>query len=366
MKSSNSSDPNSTTFIPHSRPTLGDDEARAVAEVVKSGHIAQGEVVTRFESAFARKMGARDAVAVSSGTAALHLILLAMGVKPGDEVIIPSYVCTALLYAVEYVAAKPILAEIDPLTNNINAADVKRRVTKRTKAIIVPHMFGLAADLDQLLKLGVPIIEDCAQAVGGVHRNKPLGTFGQAAIFSFYATKVMTSGEGGMVITRSPELLDRVRDLKVYDEKPLDRIRFNYKMTDMQAAIGEVQLGRLDNFIARRRHIAQQYMDSFKSLKVKLPQKQVEHIYYRFTVGLDGDCEPLIQDLKQHGIGCARPVFLPIHRHLKSDGYPITDRVWKSTLSIPIYPSLPTSAVKKVISRFIRNFEKYGQRSATQ
>ena len=159
MTASNSSITGSKIFIPHSQPTVGDDEARAVAAVIESGHIAQGETVARFESAFARKMGARDAVAVSSGTTALHLTLLAMGVGPGDEVIIPSYVCTALLNAVKYVSAKPILAEIDPLTYNIDAADVQSRVTGRTKAIIVPHMFGLAANLDQLLKLGVPIID---------------------------------------------------------------------------------------------------------------------------------------------------------------------------------------------------------------
>jgi dTDP-4-amino-4,6-dideoxygalactose transaminase len=346
------------TFIPHSRPTLGEEEVSAVAAVIRSGRIAEGEVVARFEKAFGKKMGVRHAVAVSSGTAALHLTLLAMDVGADDEVIIPSYVCTALLHAVEYAGAKPVLAEIDPQTYNIDPLDVQNRITRRTKAIIVPHMFGLAADLDTLLKLDISIIEDCAQAVGGSYHNKPLGTFGDAAIYSFYATKMMTTGEGGMVIAKSADLIDRIRDLKTYDEKIANRMRFNYKMTDMQAALGEVQLARLNDFIALRQNIAQRYRDSLEHTAVQLPANLDEHSYYRFCVGLSSDCEPMIQNLAQHGVGCARPVFLPIHRHLKTDGYPLTDQVWKSTLSIPLYPSLKAEAVEQVISCFIRNFEK--------
>lgn len=346
------------TFIPHSRPSLGDDEAQAVAAVVRSGHVAEGEVVARFEKAFAQKMGVQHAVAVSSGTAALHLTLLAMGVGPDDEVIIPSYVCTALLYAVQYIGARLVLAEIDPQTYNIDPSDVQRRINRRTKAIIVPHMFGMVADLDGLLKLDIPLIEDCAQAVGGTYRNKPLGTFGDAAIFSFYATKLMATGEGGMVVARSPEIIGRIRDLKTYDEKAADRMRYNYKMTDMQAAMGEVQLGRLDDFITRRRNIARRYIHGFKSLAINLPEDSGRHIYYRFSVGLNTDCGPTIERMVDQGIGCARPVFLPIHRHLKMEGYPLSDQAWKTTMSIPIYPSLADEAVDQVITRFIYNIEK--------
>ncbi|MGD9026338.1 MAG: DegT/DnrJ/EryC1/StrS family aminotransferase [Desulfobacterales bacterium] len=183
-------------FIPHYRPTLGAEEAAAVAAVVKSGNIAEGEVVARFEKAFAEKMGVGHALALSSGTAALHLTLLAMGVGPDDEVIIPCFVCTALLHAVQYVGAKPVLAEIDPATYNIDPSDVQKRISNRIKAIIVPYLFGLAADLDRLLELNIPLIEDCAQAVSGWYQNKPLGTFGAAAIFSFYATKMMAPARG--------------------------------------------------------------------------------------------------------------------------------------------------------------------------
>ena len=351
-------DETSLKYIPHSRPTLGEEEVKAVAEVIKSGHIAEGEVVQRFEKAFARKMGVQHAVAVSSGTAALHLALLAMGIGPDEEVIIPSYVCTALLHAVQYVGARPVPAEIDPLTYNIDPDDVKKRITTRTRAIIVPHLFGAAADLDKLLKLDVPIIEDCAQAVGGTYQQKLLGTFGDIAIFSFYATKVMATGEGGMVTSKSPEIIARIRDLKTYDGKEADTVRYNYKMTDVQAALGEVQLGRLDDFIEQRRKIAREYVKHLKSLSIKLPVEIDGHIYYRFVIDLEADFDWFIRKLAQKAVGCARPVFLPIHRHLKMDGYPVTDKVWETSLSIPIYPSLNNSEIEQIIAGFIGVYGK--------
>jgi dTDP-4-amino-4,6-dideoxygalactose transaminase len=346
-------------YIPHSKPTLGEEEIKAVAAVIESGHIAEGEVVARFEETFAEKMGVQHAVAVNSGTAALHLALLAMGVGPKDQVIIPSYVCAALLHAVQYTGAQPVLADINPLTYNIDPDDVKKRITNRTRAIIVPHMFGLAADLDRLLKLDVPIIEDCAQAVGGTYHQKPVGTFGDAAIFSFYATKMMATGEGGMVTSNSPEFIARIRDLKTYDGKTADTVRYNYKMTDMQAALGEVQLERLPYFITQRRKIARKFCEDFTILNIKLPPETEDHIYYRFVIGLETDCEGFMRKLAQEAVGCARPVFLPIHRHLKKDGYPVTDKVWDTSLSIPIYPSLDNREIERIIDGFIGEYSKY-------
>jgi perosamine synthetase len=351
-------------FIPHSRPTLGEEEMRAVSEVIKSGQIAEGEVVKRFEKSFADKMGVREAVAVSSGTAALHLVLLAMGIGPADEVIIPSYVCSALLNAVQYVGATPVLAETDPLTYNMDPEDVQRRITLRTRAIVVPHLFGLAADLDKILKLNVPVIEDCAQAVGATYHHRPLGTFGVAAIFSFYATKVMTTGEGGMIIANSPQITEQVKDLRTYDEKQTYRLRYNYKMTDFQAALGEIQLTRLDDFIKSRRKIARQYVKHFEPLDLKLPAGNAEHIYYRFVVGMQADCAAFVRELVENGVGCARPVFLPLHRQLNMKGYPVTEKTWKTALSIPIYPSLHTKEVEQIIDVFMDTYEKMERSSA--
>ncbi len=343
-------------FIPHSRPTLGPEEMRAVGDVISSGYIAEGVAVQKFENSFADYLNVGHAVATNSGTSALHLALLALEVGPGDEVIIPSYVCCALLNAVNYTGATPVLADICPETYNLEADDVKKRISDRTRAIIVPHLFGLAADLDSLMALDVPIIEDCAQAVGSHYAQRPVGTFGIAATYSFYATKVITTGEGGMVVSNSKDIVDRIRDLKTYDQKDEYRVRFNYKMTDIQAALGLGQLQRLDSAIRRRRAIAKQYTTAFKILSLNLPAKDPGHIFFRYVLGLDRDTIPFIQTLANKNVGCNRPIFLPLHRQLKQKGCPASERAWKNSLSIPIYPSLSDADVATVINAVIATF----------
>ena len=334
--------------IPHSKPMLGTEESRAVAEVIESGYIAEGEIVKKFERAFAEFLGVEYAVSTGSGTSALHLSLLAMGVGLGDEVILPSYVCSALLNAVNYTGATPVLADIAPDTYNLDAADLKKRLRKRTRAIIVPHLFGLAADLESILALDVPLIEDCAQAVGATYGQRLVGTIGQAAVFSFYATKVMTTGEGGMVVSNSRKITDRIRDLKSYDRKENYKLRFNYKMTDIQAALGLVQLGRLEYLIHRRRAIAQKYSRTFDAYDLKLPPAENGHIYFRYVLGLHNNSTPWIQALDQMGIVCDRPVYLPLHRYLNLPGYPATEEAWRNSISIPIYPGLTDEEVDRV------------------
>ena len=336
-------------FIPHSRPTLGAEEIKAVSSVISSGDVAEGAIVQEFERSFADYLNIQHAVATNSGTSALHLALLALEVGPGDEVVIPSYVCCALLNAVNYTGATPVLADICPDTYNLDAADVKKRLSGRTKAIIVPHLFGMAADLNPLLKLDVPIIEDCAQAVGSVYAQRPVGTFGVAAIYSFYATKVMTTGEGGMVVSNAKDIADRIRDLKTYDQKDDYKIRFNYKMTDIQAALGLAQLERLDSIIRRRRAIAEQYTRFFKTLDLNLPPDDSGHLFFRYVLGLNTDSLSWINILSGKGIGCDRPIYLPLHRQIKLKGYPVTEKAWKNSLSIPIYPSLTDDEVTRVI-----------------
>jgi dTDP-4-amino-4,6-dideoxygalactose transaminase len=354
MKHSNAS----SDFIQHSRPTLGQAEIEPISGVIASSQIAQGRVVHEFERAFAQKMNAKYAVSTNSGTAALHLVLLAMGIGEQDEVVIPSYVCTALLNAVKYVGAAPILAEIDPENYNLDPDDVKRRLTKRTKAVIVPHLFGLAADMEDLLALNVPVIEDCAQAIGSTYRQKCVGTFGEAAIFSFYATKVMTTGEGGMVVSDSKDLIDSVRDLREYDNKDKYKIRYNYKMTDIHAAIGLVQLSRIEEFIRRRRAIAKSYDQAFESIDLQLPPREQGHIYFRYVLGLGTDSNPWIRKLQGEGIGCARPVYRPLHQYLGLKGFGRTEKAWKESLSIPIYPSLTEEDVDRVVKGLINTYKE--------
>ena len=347
-----------TPMIPHSRPTLGQEEIQRVSAVLGSGQLAQGQMAAKFEAAFARKLKVGYAVSVSSGTAALHLTLLALKIGPKDEVIIPSYVCSALLNAVNYVGARPVLAEIDPATYNLDPVDVKNRLTRRTRAIIVPHLFGLAADMENLSGLDVPIIEDCAQAAGAVYKQKQVGTQGRAAIFSFYATKVLTTGEGGMIVSNSKELIQHARSYRQYDKTDRYQIRFNYKMTDIQAAIGLCQLNRLDNFIRRRKAIAQNYHKDLASLDMRLPPQESGHIYFRYVIGLGADARPWLRGLTARGVGCARPVHTPLHRYLEQDGYPITDKAWHESLSIPIYPSLTEKERAHIIQSLIETSQE--------
>lgn len=346
-------------LIQHSKPTLGIEEARAVSKVIESGYIAEGEMVKKFENTFAQTFGIEYALSTNSGTSALHLTLLAMGVGPGDEVIFPSYVCSALLNAVNYTGAAPILADIDPDSYNLEAVDVKRRISRRTKAIIVPHLFGLAADLDSLLDLNVPIIEDCAQSIGATYHQRPVGTIGQAAIFSFYATKVITTAEGGMVVTNSQDIAASIKDLKTYDQRDEYKIRFNYKMTDIQAALGIVQLERLQSIIRRRKAIAEKYNRAFHNLDLKLPPADAGHIYFRYVIGLNMNSRPWIQEFARMGIVCERPIHFPLHRNFKLSGFPETQKAWNQSLSIPIYPTLTDEEISRIIDSLIICYKKF-------
>jgi len=347
------------TIIPHSRPTVGPAEAKAVSEVIGSGYIAEGDTVKQFESAFAKFLGLEYTASTNSGTSSLHLTLLAMGIGPGDEVIIPSYVCSALLNAVNYTGASPILADIDPHTYNLDVVDVQKLINNHTKAIIVPHLFGLAANLDAIHRLGIPIIEDCAQSIGAGCQARPVGTIGDAAIYSFYATKVISTGEGGMVATQSRALAEEIRDLKKYDQRAAYKVRFNYKMTDIQAALGIVQLKALESFIRRRRDIAERYRRAFDSFGLGLPPTDAGHIYFRYVLGLPMDAGPWIRELAGRGIACARPIHIPLHQYLKLSGYQTTEKAWKQSLSIPIYPTLTDDEINKVIDSVTFCFEKF-------
>ena len=349
-------------MIPHSKPTLGIEESKAIIKVLSSGHITQGEQVKEFEQLFARFLGLNSAVAVNSGTSALHLALYALGIGKGDEVIIPSLVCTALLNAINYLGAKPVIADINAYDYNISFSDVKKRITKRTKAIIVPHIFGRPSyEFHRFLELEVPIIEDCAQSIGAKYEGANLGTLGDIGIYSFYATKVFTTGEGGMVVSKSKDLVNRIDDLREYDNKHDYEIRFNYKMSDLQAAIGLEQLRKLPEFICKRKDVAEKYNIAFNKLPFNFPQvfSHIEPIWYRYIVLYERVAE-LIRFFHEKNIFVSRPIFKPLHRYLyfSNEDYPVTEKVFKQLLSFPIYPSLKTSDREKIIGRTIQFFNK--------
>jgi perosamine synthetase len=337
--------------IPHSKPTVGNEETGGIQEVLASGRIATGEEVERFEQEMASYLGLRGGVATASGTAALHLSLLALGVKAGDEVIIPSFTCSALLNAVHYCRATPVVVDIDEETINISLSATHKALSKKTAAIVVPHMFGHPVEnMSDFLSLGPPVIEDCAQSLGATSHGTMTGTSGEIAMFSFYATKVITTGHGGMVVSRNEDLLKHIRDLREYDKKGEYRIRYNYCMTDLQGRMGRIQLEKLPSFLGARAKRAQWYEKHLSGLEgVVLPIQK--GIYYRYVIKITkGRLQKVLEQLHQNGIEAQRPVFSPLHRYLGLDGFDITEKVFSEALSLPIYPRLTAEEVRYTAS----------------
>jgi dTDP-4-amino-4,6-dideoxygalactose transaminase len=342
--------------IAHSRPTLNGQDARVVARVVRSGRLAQGAAVAAFERRMAAYVGVRGGVAVNSGTTALELALLALGIGRGDEVILPSYVCAAPWLAVHRAGAVPKLVDIEPDSYAIDPARVKKALTRRTRAVIVPHLFGLPADLTRLQALHVPLIEDCAQTLGVTERGRKVGSVGAATVCSFYATKLLCTGEGGMLLSRKPVVLEKGRVLREYDEEPLlVPGSFNRKMTDLQAALGLSQLRRLRQFLRRRRAIAAMYRKGLAGTDVTLPAvpRGRTHCFYRYVVrlrdGRHGTVEKVMARLERRGVQCRRPVFRPLHQYLRLRGFPESEEAHRTALSLPIYPSMSNRMVRRVI-----------------
>ena len=345
------------TMIPHSRPAIDQEDLRATAEVLRSGQIAQGPWVERFERDMAAFFGVQGGVAVSSGTAALELALRALRIGAGDEVIMPSYVCPAPWLATQRVGAEATLVDIDLNTFNIDPLAACQAVTNKTRAIIVPHLFGLPADLTELERLGIPLIEDCAQTLGVTEQGRPVGTVGRLTVCSFYATKLLCAGEGGMVLSNEGALLERVRSLREYDGAPtLDPSSFNLKLTDLQAALGLSQLERFSAFQERRRFLAATYREALSSKAAVCPSLPPgrTHGYYRFVIRLPHlQTDPegligLISRLDQLGIHCRKPVFRPLHRYLDRSGFPNSDEADRTVLSIPLYPDLTDDEVRQI------------------
>ncbi len=328
-------------MIPHSRPTLGPAEACAAERVLGSGHLAMGPEVAAFERETARWVGRRHAVAASSGTMALQLALHALGASPGREVVCPSYVCSAVLNAVLANGATAILADVDRETWHLTPVLVKRRMTRRTAAVIVPHLFGRPAPVREIVGLGVPVVEDCAMTLGppGVGRQ------GAVSILSFYATKLLTSGgQGGMVLTDDARLADSIRDLLLHDNRESYRLRFNAQITDLAAAVGRVQLGRLRRFLGIRERLARRYSEA-----LGIPWEQ-GRAWFRYTLEVK-DARRAARALARKGIEAKPPVFKPLHRYLGLDParFPATEAIWKRTLSIPLYPTLALGEQNRTI-----------------
>ncbi len=319
----------SNRFIPISEPLLSGHEVEYVSECVRSGWVSSlGKYIAEFEGRFADFCGVRHGIAVSNGTTALHLALVALGIGAGDEVIVPTLTFIATANAVRYTGATPIFADSEAETWNLDPQDVARRITPRTKAIIPVHIYGHPADMTPLLELarqhGLHVIEDAAEAHGALYKGKRVGSLGEINAFSFYGNKIITTGEGGLLTTDNDALDEKVRFLRDHAMSPERRywhteIGYNYRMTNLQAALGVAQMERIEEFIAKKRHIAQTYNQGLREItSITLPPEAswAASVYWMYSILLARDF-PLSRDevmarLRHQNID-SRPFFYPIH-----------------------------------------------------
>jgi perosamine synthetase len=369
--------------IPFHLPTIGEEEIAEVVDTLRSGWLTTGPKVRRFEAAFAAYVGARHAIALNSCTAALHLALEAVGVGAGDEVILPTYTFTATGEVVTYLDARPVLADCRPDTLNIDVTTVEPLITPRTKAIVPVHIAGQACDMDPLMELararGLAVIEDAAHAVPTMYKGRLIGSIGDLTTFSFYATKGITTGEGGMVTTEREDLAARVRRMSLhglsgdawnrYSDKGqwyyevLD-FGFKYNLTDLAAAIGIEQLKRSDGLWKRRREIASMYTEAFAGLDTCTTPREAAygtHAWHLYILEVNGAAvaggrDAVFRALQERGVGTSVH-FIPLHLHpaYRSLGYtpgmfPHAERAYQHALSLPIYPRMTDAHVEAVVT----------------
>lgn len=361
-------------LIPLAEPYLSNEESSAVAKVLDSGWLVMGKEVSDFEIEFAKAVEVSHACAVSSGTAALHLSLLAAGIGTGDEVLTPSFTFPATANAIVLCGAKPVFCDIIPETFNVSPEEFERRITPRTKAIVSVHQFGMPDDIPKLEELAsesnLLLIEDAACALGSYYRKKdkflPIGSAcSLAACFSLHPRKVITTGEGGIITTNDPDFLEKVRLLRNHGMASPDKftaIGFNYRMTDIQAAIGRVQLRKLNEIISRRRKAAEIYFEGLGSLKGLFLPHEPEYVrtnWQSFCIRLQdpGRRDPLTDFLNRNGVG-ARIGITPTHLQAPYRGdyeLPSSEVIAKTSLFLPLYPGITPEQQKRIIE-LIKSF----------
>ncbi len=372
-----------TDFVPFHRVSIENDEIEAVVEVLRSGWLTTGPRVREFETAFARYVGARHAVAVNSCTAALHLALAAIGVSEGDEVILPTMTFAATGEVALYFKARPVLVDCAPGTHHLDPSAVEKAITGRTKAIIPVHFGGLACDMDAILEIArahkIKVIEDAAHALPTRYREQMVGSLGDVTCFSFYATKTITTGEGGMVTTDDPEYAERVRALSLHgiSRDTWDRHAagnswryeilehgFKYNLTDIQAALGLAQLRKCDAMRARRAALAEFYTEALGDVDAfRLPEFRHDdgHAWHLYVVRVNPtalriDRDQVIEELRQRGIG-ASVHFVPLHLHrlyrerlgYRTGQFPNAEESFEASISLPIYPQMTGEDAERVV-----------------
>ncbi|MCU1588008.1 MAG: DegT/DnrJ/EryC1/StrS family aminotransferase [Frankiales bacterium] len=345
-------------MIPAAVPQIGDAERAAVDRVLRSGMLAQGPEVAAFEEEFSQLVEGRHCVAVNAGTTALHLGLLAAGIGPGDEVVVPSFTFAATANAVRLAGATPVFADIDAATFCLDPAATEAVLTSRTRAVMPVHLYGQPAAADRFRQLcdrhHLLLFEDAAQAhVASLH-GRPVGAWGDLAAFSFYPTKNMTTGEGGLVVTPDAAV---ARNLRLLRNQGMEKryyneiVGFNARMTDIAAAIGRVQLTRLAGFTSRRQDIARRYDEELTSVRTPPVAAGAEHVYHQYTVRAD-DRDALLARLNEQGIGAGLYYPVAVHRLPSYDldlELPVTTEACEQVLSLPIGPHLSDADVTAVI-----------------
>ena len=370
-------------MIPIAKPYLTNEEAQAAYDTILTGWITQGPRVAEFEEKFAAYTGAKYAVAVSNCTTALHLAMIVAGVSAGDEVICPSMSYVATANCIRYVGAKPVFAEVNPVTYNLDVEDTERKITSRTKAILLVHQIGMPADIDAFQKLadkhGLKLIEDAACAAGSSYKGKKIGSHSELVCFSLHPRKVISTGDGGFVTTNNEAYYQRMKLLRQHGMSVNDRVRhessklifedhvevgYNYRMTDIQAAVGIKQLEKLDWIVAERRKIAMKYHEAFKDIEyIRLPLEEEGYFtnYQSYSIYLKEDCpvsrNELMQKMLDDGIATRRGI-MTAHRETayKSEyadvSLPVSEDACDRSIILPLYIPMKDEDIWKVIESF--------------
>lgn len=370
-----------TSFIPVNEPVLDGNEKKYLAECIETGWISsEGPFIAEFESRFAARVGRRHGIAVCNGSAALDAAVAALGIAAGDEVIMPTFTIISCASAITRQGATPVLVDCDPATWNMNPDSIEARITQRTRAIMVVHLYGLPVDMDPVLDIALRhdlrIIEDAAEMIGQAYRGKPCGSFGEISTFSFYPNKHVTTGEGGMIVTDDDALAERCRSLRNLAFRPPRRfvheeLGWNFRMTNMQAAVGLAQLERLDEFVARKRRIFARYTELLTPIRaLQLPVAATEYatnINWVYGVVIDEsvpfDAEEAMRRLGELGVG-TRPFFWPMHEQpvfqrmglFVGESHPAAERIARRGFYLPSGLSLLDEQIVRVADAMAQVF----------
>jgi len=363
----------SMQMIPISRPVMGPEEIKAIEEVLRSGALTQGAKVKTFEEQFAAYIGVKYAIATNSGTSALHTALLSLGIEPGDEVITTPFSFIAAANAVLYAGAKPVFADIDEASFNIDPEKIEENITNRTKALLVVHLFGQPCDMGQIMKIcrenGLTLIEDACQAHGAEFDGKKVGAFGTGC-FSFYPSKNLVTGEGGMITTNDKKVAEKAEMIRNHGQTKTyvhDMLGYNYRMTDLAAAIGICQLKKLDAFNKKRIKNAEFLTKEIGKIDGLIPPRvmpNVKHVFHQYTIRVTEDFGMSRDELKQRlgkkGVDARVYYPIPIHKqplYLKlgyHDSLPISEKAAGEVLSLPVHPALVEKDLIHIIEVLVK------------